>query len=140
MTPIPIPCPHCGAVLKVRDPKQIGHRAKCPKCAQVFRLEEPAAVGAAAVAGNESAQQRSASPTPLPASVSPTELPNWPSDSAPAGVAGQLQAQRKKNRRRTVVASCVSAVVMLLAGLVGLYVYQTLPKELPVDLAAVEED
>lgn len=135
MTPIPIPCPHCGSVLKVRDPNMIGRRAKCPKCAQAFRLEEPAAVGAttAGVAANQTEQPVAA---PAPATAADLGFANWPTDGAPAGVAVQLQAQRKKNRRRTLVGACVSAVVLLIGGLVALYAYKSMPKELPIE----EED
>ncbi len=41
MPAISIPCPSCGAVLKVPDNSMLGKRAKCPKCAHRFVMELP---------------------------------------------------------------------------------------------------
>lgn len=142
MTPIAVPCPHCGAVLKVRDPNRIGHRAKCPKCAQVFRLDVPAEVGAAAEERREArgkrqekADERGGSNEP--SFLSPLDSPPLPfiTDSAPVSVAAQMQAQHKQKRRRLLISSGISAAILLGAGLVAGYVYQTMPKEPPVDVA-----
>ncbi len=143
MSPIPIPCPHCGAVLKIRDPKMIGHRAKCPKCAQGFLLQEPATVGAAIVSAAGGTAEEQAPFARTPVIVDAAALPNWPADGAATSAAGHVQALRKKNRKRTVLTACLSAVVLLAAGLVGMYVYQNAPQSLAVDeavdVAAQEE-
>lgn len=137
MTLIPIPCPHCGAVLKVRDPKLIGNRVKCPKCAQPFRLQEPAAVGAAvAETAAESPPEQFGLPTA--AGSAPGELPQWPAGSEPLGAVSKLQAQRKRNRKRTIIASCTSAAVLLIGGLAAFYVVNRMPKPLVDDV--VEEE
>lgn len=139
MTPISIPCPHCGAVLKVRDAARIGHRAKCPKCAQAFRLEVAAGVGATSAVANE--------PPASPEPVLPNEpdgdiasLPQWPTADATSGAAGRLQLQRRKNRRRTLIAASVSAVIVLAAGSVGMFVMKYAPKRLEVDDVAERAD
>lgn len=131
MTPISIPCPHCGAVLKVRDPKMVGHRAKCPKCAQRFLLEEPETVGAAASGSVQGTNFLS----PATPAVEAPPLANWQPDSAPRGAAERMQALRKKNRRRTLVTACISAGILLAGGLAGLYVYHDAPRSLTVDEA-----
>lgn len=38
---ISIPCPQCGAILKLRDPSMLGRTGKCPKCAHRFPLHDP---------------------------------------------------------------------------------------------------
>jgi len=109
----------------------IGNRVKCPKCTQAFRLEEPALVGAEAASVGESATPFDRAPL--------NELPQWPAADAPLGVAGQLQAQRRKNRRRTIVGASVSAVILLAGGVAGFFAFQQLPRENPSDMIAAEE-
>ncbi|MEZ6125874.1 MAG: hypothetical protein R3C49_22330 [Planctomycetaceae bacterium] len=41
MTSLTIPCPECGAGLKLPDRSLLGRRGKCPKCQHRFVLEEP---------------------------------------------------------------------------------------------------
>src|SRR4051812_9827676 len=36
-----IPCPECGAVLKLRDASLLGKTGKCPKCSHRFVLRDP---------------------------------------------------------------------------------------------------
>lgn len=38
---VQIPCPQCGAVLKLRDRSMLGRSGKCPKCGHHFVLIEP---------------------------------------------------------------------------------------------------
>jgi hypothetical protein len=42
MEPVPIPCPKCGKVLRLRDHSLIGKKGKCPKCQNRFVLALPA--------------------------------------------------------------------------------------------------
>ena len=41
MDTIQIPCPKCGAELKLRDRSLLGRKGKCPKCSHAFVLKEP---------------------------------------------------------------------------------------------------
>ena len=38
---VSIPCPECGAVLKLADRSKLGRTGKCPKCGHRFTLSEP---------------------------------------------------------------------------------------------------
>ena len=145
MTPIPVPCPHCGAVLKIRDPNLIGHKAKCPKCAKPFRLET-AVVAAAVVEETEPAAHSAPSVSPQPSFPAPAdpalgELPSWPTEGVPAGAAGKLKLQHKKNRRRTLIMASVSGLVLLVAGIIGISAlkFRSKPPEpdAPANAAAV---
>jgi hypothetical protein len=122
MTPISIPCPHCGAALKVREPARIGHRAKCPKCAQAFFLERPESVPEAA------------QPAEVPAALA--DEPSWPAVEVPCGAADRLQVQRRRNRRRTIATACVGALILLAAGSVAVFVARNAPEKLVVEEGA----
>ncbi len=143
MNPIPVPCPHCGAVLKVRDPNLLGRKAKCPKCDQAFRIEEPAALTTAAVTAGDRSQE-AASPANSSGNGA-TGLPAaWPTDDVPVSSAVQRQTNRKKKSRRLMVGAGAGGVVLLLVGLAAVYVAQT-PLESPADpdieeLAEAEDD
>jgi predicted Zn finger-like uncharacterized protein len=128
MNPIPVPCPHCGAVLKVRDSNLLGRKAKCPKCDQAFRIEEPAALTTAAV--TVSARNQQVAPANSRGNAE-TGLPAWPTDDVPVSAAVQRQASRK------IVGSCAGVVALLLAGLAAVYVSQS-PLEPPADPDAQE--
>ncbi len=140
MDTIQIPCPKCGAELKLRDRSLLGRKGKCPKCAHAFVLEEPeevqlelaepepAPAGTAARWIPDAGSPAVAAPRPQAARpqaaasafngspVASLPLPVFDSLAESEGAAARLKAIRKRNARQRNVGLAVGAVALLAVG------------------------
>jgi hypothetical protein len=117
-----IPCPECGAVLKLPDRSLLGRKGKCPKCGHRFVLAEPEEVELelaeaaqplpvqAARRVSESAE-RSA-----PAVAAPVaEIPSFEASGPVAGGTARLRdlnQRRRKQRRNSIIIGGLVAVAV----------------------------
>ena len=137
MDTIQIPCPKCGAELKLRDRSLLGRKGKCPKCSHAFVLEEPDEVqlelaeqeppaagtaarwipdaGAPAVAAPRPQLSRPQSTvlTMNGSSVATSPIPVFETLATNEGAASRLKALQKRNAKRRNVGLVVGAVVLL---------------------------
>ena len=130
MAVLQIPCPKCGAILKLRDRSLLGRTGKCPKCGNRFTLSDPDEVELELV-------EKSAAETPLPvaavrhvseesptslAGPQPTSEPAFPLIAEPAdvpsGVERLRQLGRKQSRQRRIEAVLGGIVAIAIAAAV----------------------
>ena len=140
MDTIQIPCPKCGAELKLRDRSLLGRKGKCPKCSHAFVLEEPDEVqlelaeneppvagtaarwipdaGSPAVAAPrpQASRPQSAVLTMNGSSVATSPIPVFESLATNEGAATRLKALQKRTAKRRNVGLVVGAVVLLAGG------------------------
>ena len=115
-----IPCPKCGAELKLPDRSMLGRTGKCPKCAHRFTLTEPEEIELelASPAAEEPVQvaaARRVGKAPVPENgVESAGFPNIVESSASetGGVSTQgLHLRRKRSRRTEIIVGGVIALV-----------------------------
>jgi len=132
MSSLQIPCPQCGAGLRLRDPKLLGKTGKCPKCGHKFVLQEP----------DEVQLELAEAPAAAPAQQQPLvgTAAQWVPDSAPATAAApnpaaavatfapdpatdRVRQFRKKRRRsrKQMMMNLVVLLVIVAAGGGGFY-------------------
>ena len=97
-TIIRIPCPQCGAELKLKDPKLLGRNGKCPKCAHRFVLQEPEDEVELELATDDPAE------TPAVGTAA-----QWVPDGAPAAAPGAPTFPGSSDNTETAAASPRSA-------------------------------
>jgi len=139
MPAVVIPCPFCGAELKLKDRSLIGKKGKCPKCAKAFRLEEPdddevqlelvapAATGVQSAPVNvtgQSASQMNTFEPPITAPVTET-----------GGVQRMKEMRRKNKKRRNFQIVIGGLVALLLAGTI-FYIKEEQKKQALADAEA----
>ena len=88
MTALQIPCPKCGATLKLKDRSLLGRTGKCPKCGHRFVMNEPDEIELELVPSVEEPVvvanvRRVAEPAATPSNPAPA-VPVPPAAAAPA--------------------------------------------------------
>ena len=117
-----IPCPECGAVLKLPDRSLLGRKGKCPKCGHRFVLAEPDEVeleladAAQPVPGRAARRvsESSAPITPVAAAAS-GEIPSFEAADPVAGGTARLRdlnQRRRKQRRNGIIIGGVLALAV----------------------------
>ncbi len=117
-----IPCPECGAVLKLPDRSLLGRKGKCPKCGHRFVLAEPDDVElelaeAAQPVTGRAARRVSESPEPI-VSAAPAPIADIPAFDAATPLAGgtarlrDLNQRRKKQRRNGIIVGGLVALAV----------------------------
>ena len=124
--PLKLPCPECGAVLKLKDRRLLGKVGKCPGCGHRFELREPEPAAVELDLDGPAAE-----PEPEPAA---------PAFAIAAEPAGSVLTQRKRSRKRKrtpeIAVGILSAVA--LAGL-GWYAWPLLAGRRPAPRQATAE-
>lgn len=147
---ISIPCPQCGAVLRLRDTSLLGKKGKCPRCEHKFELQLPDE--------DEVELEVAAPPPPHPGVVmgtgatwvpdhAPTTAPVAPAQAAefpgpPLSVGDSTDTLQKFRRRRrkkwTAQQWAIALAVLILVGVGGGVAYNSLAPSLqtPADPVA----
>ncbi len=128
-----IPCPKCGAILKLRDASLLGKTGKCPKCEHRFVLRDPDEVEMELVE------------SPAPGTGRASSAPKvgtggvWVPDGAPAASASVGPApviiaaaetdpfgrQKRKRRKRNPAQTIAMLAGVVILGVGGLWLWKT---------------
>lgn len=127
-----IPCPKCGAELKLRDRSLLGKTGKCPKCGHRFTLaepgevelelatpaaEEPVRVAAARRVLDERAATIPVAPQSVATEPSPFGLPVFTEAASPPSSVEVLRGSRRgPSRRAQIVLGGLLALVAVAIG------------------------
>lgn len=156
MEPVPIPCPKCGKVLRLRDHSLIGKRGKCPNCKNRFVLALPAGQSTLAPEAVESELAGTASSAAPQVGTGAKWVPDQPQAAAPheavatapfpsavapggpvapqpfggeEGGAVRLREIRRKSAKRRNISIALSGIVALMIGGAVLAMKSYGPKE-----------
>jgi len=147
MANIKVPCPECGAGLRIPDRTYLGRRGKCPKCSFVFELQLEESQPAQEEVELTLAETPATPPVGTAAQWVPdnSEAPAFNSSSSPIDTSGnagthRLQEIRRKNKQRMKVTGILSAIVLTLAGGSYLAVRAQRSQAKPVAKAAPKKD
>lgn len=127
-----IPCPKCGAILKLRDASLLGKTGKCPKCEHRFVLRDPDEVQMELVESPAPAASR-ASSTPKVGKGAvwvPDDAPAVPTAAVPApapvviaaaeaDVANRFRRKRRKKSLPKTIAMVGGLVILAVGGFWG---------------------
>jgi len=133
MPVIIVPCPQCGAELKLKDRRLIGKKGKCPKCTHAFRLEEPEEdeVELELVAPAPSGVQATSTATDATPQTTASQIDTSSASVSPpiaeTGGVERMKELRRKNKQRTKFQIAIGAVVAFL--LAGTYFYVQAEKQ-----------
>jgi hypothetical protein len=132
MSSLNIPCPVCGAVLKIRDPGLLGRRGKCPKCSHSFVLEAPEEVALELADAPDAGGEARWAPDSPPAS--PPRFPAVGTSPATGPIVApettgtdRLRALRQKNAKRRWVNFIIGLLMITAGGGAGYYVWTQSP-------------
>lgn len=143
-----IPCPECGAVLKLPDRSLLGRKGKCPKCGHRFVLAEPDEVelelaeAAQPVPGRAARRVSDSSAHPDPATSAPVAV--IPAFDASGPVAGgtarlrDLNQRRRKQRRNGIIVGGLVALAVAGATWAGANYLRSLPQPSNASIAPAE--
>lgn len=112
-----IPCPECGAILKLRDSSLLGKTGKCPKCAHKFVLRDPDEVEMELVETPAPAVGRTSSAPKV--GTGAVWVPDGPPAATPAPLAfGAVDSEPPKRLSRKRRKQSLPKTIAMLAGLV----------------------
>lgn len=125
---ISIPCPQCGAVLKLRDARLMGKTGKCPKCEHKFVLRDPDEVDLELVEAPAPRAQRAAASPKVGTGA------QWVPDQAPAEPApvvfgtpevDALKRLKRKRRKRSLPQTIAMIAGLVIVGVGGVWGWKT---------------
>jgi hypothetical protein len=115
-----IPCPECGAVLKLPNRSLLGRKGKCPKCGHRFVLAEPEEVelelaeAAQPVPGQAARRVSESAERSAPVDAAPVaEIPAFSASGPVAGGTARLRdlnQRRRKQRRNGIIIGGLVAI------------------------------
>lgn len=104
MKPYKIPCPDCGASLRIPDASHVGRHAKCPKCVSIVKVTAPP--------DDEFLSDYSMDDF--------EDLPLEPEPNNPAGVLKRIKPKKRRNPNHDRLlkqgAAAIAFVVLLFVG------------------------
>lgn len=123
-----IPCPKCGAILKLRDATLLGKTGKCPKCSHRFVLRDPDEVEMELVESPAPAAGRASSGPKV--GTGAVWIPDsGPAEPAPlvigASEADSLNRLKRKRRKRSLPQTIAMLAALVIVGVGAVWGWQT---------------